>query len=73
VSDAPVPLLTAADLAALLHTTPGAIQARASRNPDSLPKRAPGRTLLWHPDAYRVWAMGEAPVKRKVGRPRGEG
>lgn len=82
MSDTPR-LLTAEDLAAIIHLSPNTVRAKASRSPDDLPPRVRGLTkLLWSPDVVKEWFLqqskGEpAPrvvpvvsVEPRLGRPR---
>jgi hypothetical protein len=70
ISDMSEALLDCGALAALLGISAATVQANASRSPDLLPPRAPGRLLRWHPDAYRTWAMEGRATPRRRGRPR---
>lgn len=64
-------LMTAAELGAILNLTPKTITAMASRNPERLPRRAPGWKLAWIPNDVREWLKtGGRPPKRRRGRPR---
>ena len=80
MSDTPR-LLTAEDLANIIHLSPNTVRAKASRSPDDLPPRVRGLTkLLWSPDVVNEWfrkqseAQETAPriaaVPGRVGRPR---
>jgi hypothetical protein len=79
------PLLTLADMSAILHMTPGTIKNKRCNNPLSLPPACniPGsKTLLWRPEDVEIWleqfvearapiiVEGTSPLpKRKPGRP----
>ncbi len=69
IMDEPQPLLDCAALGVLMGLSANTVKINASRAPDRLPPRAPGRLLRWHPDSYREWAMGAKKVVRR-GRPR---
>lgn len=61
----PQPLLDCGALGSLLGLSARTVQSKASRDPGSLPARAPGHLLRWHPEAYKEWALsGTKPRKR---------
>jgi len=67
-----MPLLTLADLAAILHTTPGALHVRVHHNRDSIPPviKIPGdRRYLFDSQAVQAWLRSHTQSSTREVRP----